>query len=901
MKRLLMLIVISIFGFTIKACEDGEQGGPTPPEPDNQFVLEITGETTVEKGMTIQLSTNYEGDKTISWESEDVSIATVNSNGLVKGESIGQTIISASVEGNIAYTTITVNKFSAKFTITGPSNFKVNSSGKYKLTSSSNVDMDSFEITWASANPNVATINEYGTLIGISSGMTEVIAYVDGEIVATKEVFIESVPDPRISLSGPTTMDVGERSRFSIGYGNLEYHSNLGGTIVTVNDSSLAFVYTSHPYEIVAHKEGTLVIHVTFKNRPDIFDELVIEIVDRSKTIEINGNQEMMQGEFNQLTATPINFDSTEFIWESSDESIALVEDGLVLGVNKGIVEITAKTGYEGIEATFVVEVKQNIPSGYTEQDLLKVEEILTNMTLSQKVGQMFAVGFNGTTYTSTLDSVIKSYNFGNVIYMGANVSNPSTIAKMSNDIQNACIASNGVPAFITIDQEGGRVVRLTNGGTHFLSNMAMGALSDSSLLYEEGKAIGVELRNYGINVDFAPVLDVNNNPANPVIGARSYGENPFLVAKCGVYLIEGLKDSKVMATAKHFPGHGNTSVDSHTGLPVITSSKEDLYKIELAPFVASIHSGIDAIMTTHIIFSAIDDKLPATLSEKVLTNLLRKELGYDGLIITDGMQMGALNSFGNASSLALQAVKAGVDILLYTSNDTPRNAHTALINAVKSGEISEDRINDSVKRILLKKLKYGLLDDYIAPNNDISELLQKHEELNNEFAMKSLTELKMTEEFAGLDKEKSVLIISPKCNYTLGVGDNSLGAYACKYLLEQGFTKCDYYTVSENATNTQINEVFGMLNSYDQVVVAMSNVHTKAYANSASLVMTVLQKKSDTLVIALDTPYDYLRYPSNMGKYVCVYGYQKASVIAISKYLNGEFKAEGVSPIEFK
>lgn len=900
MKRLLMLIVISIFGFTIKACEDDENVTPTPPEPDNQFVLEITGETTVEKGMTLQLSTNYEGEKIVSWESEDVSIVTVNSNGLVKGESIGQTIISASVDGNIAYTTITVSKFSAKFTITGPSSFKMNESGKYRLTTNSNVDMDSFEITWASSNTQVATINEYGTLVGIAPGNTEVIAYVDGEAVARKDVYINSVPDPKISLRGPTTMDVGERNSFSIGYGNLQYHSNLGGTIITVNDKSLALVYTSHPYEIVAYKEGTLVIHVTFQNRPDIYDELVIEIVDRSKTIEINGNQEMMQGEFNQLTATPINFESTEFIWESSDESIALVEDGLVLGVNKGIVEITAKTGYEGIEATFVVEVIQNIPSGYTEQDLLKVEEILANMTLSQKVGQMFAVGFSGTTYTSTLDSVIKNYNFGNVIYMGANVSTPSTIAKMSNDIQNACIESNGVPAFITIDQEGGRVVRLTNGGTHFISNMAMGALSDSSLLYEEGKAIGLELRNYGINVDFAPVLDVNNNPANPVIGTRSYGENPFLVAKCGVYLIDGLKASKVMATAKHFPGHGNTSVDSHTGLPVITSSKEELYKIELAPFVAAIHSEIDAIMTTHIIFSAIDDKLPATLSEKVLTNLLREELGYDGLIITDGMQMGALNSFGDSASLALQAVKAGVDILLYTSNDTPRSAHTAIMNAVTNGEISEDRINDSVKRILLKKLKYDLLDNYTAPNNDISELLQKHEELNNEFAMKSLTELEMTEEFAGLDKEKSVLIISPKCSYSLGVGDNSLGAYACKYLLEQGFTKCDFYTVSDNATSAQINEVFGMLNSYDQIVIALSNVHTKAYSNSASLVMTVLQKKPETLVIALDTPYDYLRY-NKMEKYVCVYGYQKASVIAISKYLNGEFKAEGVSPIEFK
>ena len=281
---------------------------------------------------------------------------------------------------------------------------------------------------------------------------------------------------------------------------------------------------------------------------------------------------------------------------------------------------------------------------------------------------------------------------------MGANVANPATIAKMSNDIQSQMVASNLVPAFISIDQEGGRVVRLSNGGTHFISNMAMLATNDENNTYLQGLAVGKELRNYGINANFAPVLDVNNNPANPVIGARSYGENPFLVARYGVGLINGLRDSKVMATSKHFPGHGNTSVDSHSGLPVITSSKEDLYKIELAPFIASIGEGIDAIMTTHIIFTAIDSTLPATLSEKVLTNLLRNELGYDGIIVTDGMEMGALQSnFGNSNELAIKAVKAGVDMLHVSGGNTVKKGSSMPAPGSKQG--SHTHLSEYIKK----------------------------------------------------------------------------------------------------------------------------------------------------------------------------------------------------------
>ena len=238
--------------------------------------------------------------------------------------------------------------------------------------------------------------------------------------------------------------------------------------------------------------------------------------------------------------------------------------------------------------------------------------------------------------------------------------------------------------------------------------------------------------------------------------------------------------------------------------------------------------------MTTHIIFTAIDSDYPATLSEKVLSGLLREELNYDGLIITDGMEMGAVtNNFGGYDNTAILAVKAGVDILTYTSNSNPKTAHQALVNAVNNGEISIERINESVRRILLKKLEYGILDNYQAKNEDISELLAENEELNLDFAVQSLTRLRGT--FESLNKNKSTLIISPISSYDLGSGleVNSFANYASNYLKSKGYTNVTYATIDANISNSQSKELLELAKNYDQVVVAMSNVKTSSYTRS--------------------------------------------------------------------
>ena len=609
----------------------------------------------------------------------------------------------------------------------------------------------------------------------------------------------------------------------------------------------------------------------------------------------------MKQGEYQTLNYEVLGDDVTnEVVFSSSNNKVAIVYNGTVLAVNKGtaVITVTSKVNSE-ISNQIKITVTGIDKEIISKEDEELAESILSNMSLSQKVGQMLMGGFSGTTMSSSLNTAIQEFHIGNVIYMGANVSNPSTISTMSNDIQNAMINNNGIAAFISTDQEGGRVARLTNGGTHFISNMAMGAINDPEYTYAQGLACGKELRHYGINMDLAPVLDVNNNADNPIIGIRSYSDNPILVATNGTNMIKGLKDAKVAACSKHFPGHGNTSVDSHYGLPTITTSKDELYQIELAPFISSIANGIDSIMTTHIIFSAIDEVYPATLSKKVLTDLLRNELGYSGLILTDGMEMDAIDKyFGTVEEAAVLAVKAGVDMLLYTSLSGPRKAHAAIIEAVNKGEIAIDRINESVKRIILKKIKYDLIDGYSASTDSIQEMLEEHKKLNYEFAEKSITQVKGN--FSGLDKNKSTLIVSPEASFSLGsnLNKNSFSAYAKNYLQSKGYKNIVDYTVSKHISSSDSSTILQTAKNYDQIVVAMSNVKTSNYTRTATFVNELLKLNKTVVVIALETPYDIVKYNNSLQYYICCYSYQEASCYALARYLNGEFISTGVNPI---
>lgn len=879
MKKLWLISLFSIICFILISCIE---------QP-----LKINGLETVEEGCSIILSHN--GPKGGEWSSSNNNIAVVE-DGVVFGRSAGDVTIMYKVQDKVAFYHITVTEAIFEMIIEGKNTLFVGEETKLNLILSKEVDTI---FLWKSSDNSILTVNNEGMVTALKEGKCTIICFTSKYDMSTYfEINVVKKSPANIILTGENKVEVDKEIKLNVEITPLDAdqevkYSSSDDRIATVSDNGI----------VRGIKKGNVTITVTSVVDPSIKSTFNIEVIIITPTeVKITGESEMTSGMHNYLTATVIGDNVTnEVVWSTSDPKVAIVYQGIVLAVNKGTVIIKATSKVDDrVFDTIEINVTGYKSEEANPLDLERANEILAQMTLSQKIGQMFVIGFSGTSFNSSLSSAITDYNFGNVIYMGANVSNSSLVRNLSNDIQNKMVEENMVPAFIATDQEGGRVVRFRDGATHFLSNMALCATGNYDNTYLEGLAIGKELSSYGINVDFAPVLDVNNNPENPIIGIRSYSDDPLRVSLYGNNMIKGLKEASVIGCSKHFPGHGNTNVDSHYGLPMITSTIDELYQTELAPFISSISNGIDAIMTTHIIFTAIDSTYPATLSEKVLTNLLREELGFDGLIITDGMEMDAIkNNFGNYDETCIAAVKAGVDILLYTSTYNPKIAHSALIAAVNRGEISEERIDESVRRILLKKIEYGIIDNYLTEEKDLSLMLSEHDELNNKFAVESLTQIKGS--FSGLDKDKSTLIISPTTTYSLGSGltSNSFANYACNYLKKQGFKKCDFEVIDKNISQTQSQNIVNKINSYEQIVIAMSDVKTNNYTRSISFVNSIAQIKKNLVVIALDTPYDLLSYSLNVKNYICVYGYQKASVIALAKYLNGEFIAKGISPID--
>ena len=878
MKKLLSVCLLFILTLSIVGCKI------------EKFELEISGDNTLEVGCSMKLDTNYEGEEDIIWTSTNNEVATVL-NGVVIGISKGEVTITAQVEKYESTFNVAVTNPIVEITIIGVNELTIGDEYLFEYSLSKDVEE---EVVWSIDNDEILNISEDGVVTAVGIGKANVIATVY-DAISIFEVTVSKV-DFNIYITGPNKMNVNEEVQLTVSTVPSDIDEKYQ---FTSSDDEIATVDENG--KVVALSSGLVTITVTCVSDNTIKSSIDIEIIEVIPDgISLVGDTEIQAGEHSFLEVNVTGNVSKEVTWSSSNEQVALCYMGIVLGITPGTVVITATSTVDNnIKATIEINVAKYEAKQASQEDLKRVNDIINNMSLSQKIGQMFVVGFSGTSMPSALSNAINTYNFGNVIYMGYNVTSPKTLTALSNSIQEKMVSSNGVPGFITTDQEGGRVARLVDGGTRFVSQMAMAATNNYNNTYLEGKAVAKELKSYGINMNFAPVLDVNNNPNNPVIGPRSYSDNPVIVSLYGNNLINGFKEENLMGSAKHFPGHGNTSVDSHYGLPIITSSKEELYKTELAPFISSIANDIDSIMTTHIIFSAIDNEYPATLSKKVLTGLLREELGYQGLILTDGMGMDAIKKyFGTPEETAILAVEAGVDVIMYTSIDDPIKCHNALMSAVKNNQITEERINESVRRILLKKLDNGLLDNYITTDSSRAELLADNQILNEQFAKESLTLAKG--EFEGLDKTKSTLIVSPTTTQSLGSGlaSNSFACYASKYLLQKGFTTCDYKVVGTNMSSSESNDLLNVVNNYEQVVIAMSNVKTSSYTRSAATINSILKEHNNVVIIALDMPYDIMAY-QNVETYICVYGYQQVTVDALAKYLNGEFEATGKSPVD--
>jgi len=332
---------------------------------------------------------------------------------------------------------------------------------------------------------------------------------------------------------------------------------------------------------------------------------------------------------------------------------------------------------------------------------------------LERAVAKMFAVGFDGKTLTPALQHLLDR-GVGAIALFSRNVESPQQVARLCVDIQKHA----GRPILVAVDQEGGRVARLRKGFTSIPSMRALGATGDEAIAHAVGHLLAAELKAVNIHMNFSPVMDVDSNPANPVIGDRSFGADPALVAKMGSALLRGLQQNGIAACAKHFPGHGDTSKDSHFDLPRLPHPMARLEKIELPPFAAAIEAGVSAIMTAHIIFEAIDRENPATLSPAVITTLLRGKMKFSGVIFSDAMEMRAIADHFAIDDAVVKGANAGLDFLAICENpDLQNHAIDALIAAAGSGKVGQVLIKNANRRI------DRLVRQYVLPPHDNPDL----------------------------------------------------------------------------------------------------------------------------------------------------------------------------------
>lgn len=355
-----------------------------------------------------------------------------------------------------------------------------------------------------------------------------------------------------------------------------------------------------------------------------------------------------------------------------------------------------------------------------------QIADLVASMSLSEKIGQMVLVGMEGTEVQPEISSLIKERQVGGIILYSNNIVSASQTNKLVNGLKQINHDAGGkLPLLLSADQEGGRVSRLPKDITSFPASMTVGSTNNRKYAYQVGHALGEAMKAVGLNTDFAPVLDVNTNSKNPVIGDRAFGTTVKVVSSMGVNEMLGIMSQGVIPAVKHFPGHGDTSVDSHFGLPVVNHDLQRLRSIEFVPFGSAIKEGAPIVMVGHILMSKLDSNTPASMSSIVIQNYLRGELKFDGVVITDDMTMGAVEKFKAIGPASVQAVLAGADIILVGHNLTQQQTVlNALMTAAKSGAIPQSVIDASVYRIAKLKQSFSL-SDQPTPLADVSTLNQ--------------------------------------------------------------------------------------------------------------------------------------------------------------------------------
>ncbi|MFF0474230.1 glycoside hydrolase family 3 protein [Streptomyces sp. NPDC004284] len=554
-------------------------------------------------------------------------------------------------------------------------------------------------------------------------------------------------------------------------------------------------------------------------------------------------------------------------------------------------------------------------PAAHAESNDLKLQRIIDRMSLEEKVGQLFVMRVYGHSATApdqadidanlkeigvrTAAELVERYHVGGVIYFSwaHNTRDPQQIAELSNGIQQAALAQpTPVPVLISTDQEHGIVCRVGKPATLLPGAMALGAGGSHADARKAAQIAGEELAAIGIRQNYAPVADVNVNPANPVIGVRSFGSDPQAVAGLVAAQVQGYQQAGIAATSKHFPGHGDTAVDSHYGLPTITHTREQWAELDAPPFRAAIDAGIDSIMTAHIVVPALDpSEDPATLSRPILTGILREQLGYDGVVVTDALGMeGVRTKYGDARVPVL-ALKAGVDQLL----NPPKLdvAWNAVLAAVRAGELTEARLDESILRILRLKAKLGLFRQAYATRAGVERVVgtESHLAHADRIAEATTTLLLNEDGFLPLSPSShgSVLVVGADPASPSGTTGPPTTTLATA-LTELGFTATALST-GITPTAAKIEEAVAAAAGKDVVVVGTYNV--SATSPQRTLVSRLVATGVPVVTVSIRNPYDIARLDGQRAT-LAAYSWTDVELRAAVRVLAGRARPRGRLPV---
>ncbi|MDX5573188.1 glycoside hydrolase family 3 protein [Streptomyces sp. ID01-9D] len=551
---------------------------------------------------------------------------------------------------------------------------------------------------------------------------------------------------------------------------------------------------------------------------------------------------------------------------------------------------------------------------GFTDH---RLRRIIAGMSLEEKVGQLFVMRVYGHSATEpdqadidanlkeigvrTAAELISTYHVGGIIYFtwAHNTRDPHQIAGLSNGIQRAALAErHRVPLLVSTDQEHGIVCRVGEPATLLPGAMALGAGGSRSDTRRAAWIAGAELAALGINQNYAPDADVNVNPANPVIGVRSFGSDPDAVADLVAAQVKGYQGAGIASTAKHFPGHGDTNTDSHTGLPVINHTRAQWEELDAPPFRAAIRARIDSIMTAHIVVPALDpSEDPATLSRPILTGILREELGYDGVVVTDSLGMEGVRTKYGDDRVPVLALLAGVDQLLNPPNLSV--AWNAVLEAVRNGEISEARIEESILRILRLKSTLGLFRDPFVSHRGVERTVgsRAHRAAADRIAERTTTLLADPGTLLPLSRRthRKLLVVGADPASPSGTTGPPTGTLAHTFG-ELGFTARALSTGTA-PDQAKIAEAVAAAEGKDAVVVATYNV--TATSSQRTLVTALVATGVPVITVAVRNPYDVAHLTgTGVAASLAAYSWTDVELRAAARVIAGRADPEGTLPV---